>query len=1161
MKPIYALLIFTITTGSIFLNGIVNAQEFRSIDGWLNNPDHFWGAAFTHVQYPSPVTYDDGFATPTGVNRPNPRTISSLLFSQEGLVSDPNGLNALVWVFGQFIDHDITLSPDHPHEEMDIPVPAFDPYFDPVGTGQAVIPMHRSDYDRTTGFLPGFPRRHFNATTSYIDGSTVYGPDQERANWLRTFRDGKLKTSEGNMLPYNTEDGEYDTAVDTLAPEMAMPFRHVSKYYVAGDERANENPLLTSIHTIFVREHNRYCDELKNLHPDWDDESLYQYARKYVGAMIEAIVYEEWLPLLGIHISDYAGYDRKVNPSMMNEFVTAAYRYGHTTITPILIRLDHDGKPHPDGDVALRHAFFNPEAISSEMGVEPYLMGAVVRAQQKVDCKVIDELRNFLFGAPGSGGLDLVALNINRGRDRGLLDYNHLRTYFGLPLLSSFDQMTGDPLMQAGLEDVYGDIDDIDAWVGMLAEDHVEGSMFGPTASAIIKAQFSALRDGDRFYYENDNYLTADEKIKIKHTRLAQILRRNAEMSIFPDEAFSVTTFDPILVRSYDGKSNNEYNPDWGSKDARVVGRIAPAFSDGISEPSGPDRPNPRAISNGIFSQSTAINDALNLSAYAWGWGQFIDHDITLSPDHPSERFDISVPAYDAFFDPAGTGQAVIPMNRSDYVSGSGTSRTNPRAYYNGITAFIDASAVYGSDEERASWLRTYEGGKLKVSAGNLLPYNTYSGEKYDALDPDAPEMAMPLPHVTLFFVAGDVRANENPFLTSIHTLFVREHNRLCDSYQAQFPEWTDEQIYQHARKMVGGYMEAIVYYEWLPTLGISLPDYTGYKADVNPGIMNVFSTAAYRYGHSTIGDDFVVMDKNGEYMPGGDDLRLRDLFFNPGAISEETNGIEGFLGGMSTIHTQEFDCHVIDDLRNFLFGPPGAGGLDLVAMNVNRGRDRGLPDYNSIRDEMGLSRINTFSQLSADPILNQHFAVTYGDVDLIDVWAGMLAEEHMQGSLFGRTAQTIIGEQFTNIRDGDRFFFEVDPVLSETEKIEIRNIRLSDIIRRNTLLEFILDEVFRINESTTGIEEDLTELALQIYPNPSTVSLSCSLSNENLGPEPAMVEIFDMYGRRVWRSDLILTEPDQLVSVDVEALPSQSRYLLHIRTDNRSFTGQFVKL
>ncbi len=1136
------------------------AQENRSYDGWLNNPNNFWGAAFTHVTYKSPVAYQDGIFLPSGSNRPNPRHISSMIFNQPTMKADANGLNALIWGWGQFIDHDITLSPDHPTEDLNISIPKGDLWFDPFGTGQSLIPMLRSDYDRTTGSSPNNPRTHINATTAYIDGSAVYGQNEDWAKWLRTFNQGKLKVSAGNLLPYNTMDGEYDSAVDPEAPEMAMPFGHVTKFFVAGDTRANENPLLTAIHALMVREHNRLCDEIIAKNPAWDDETVYQKARKIVSGIIQAIVYEEWLGQMGILIDDYQGYNSTVNPSIFNEFATAAYRYGHSTITPNLIRLDHNGNPHPEGDVALRNAFFNPDALSPDMGLSPYLMGAVTTPQQGMDCKVIDDLRNFLFGAPGSGGLDLVSLNINRGRDRGLMDFNSMRPYFGLPVYESFEQITTDPILLAGLKEVYKDIDKIDPWVGMLAEDHMPNAMFGSTAMAIIQEQFWALRVGDRYYYENDNYLTDEEKNEIKNTRFADLIRRNSSSELFPDNAFKVWSFSTSVNRTITGLDNNPYNPNWGATNANMVIATPLTFDDGISYPGGQDRPNPRKISNDIFAQEGPINDALNLSAYAWGWGQFIDHDITLSPDHQSEKMDISIPAFDAYFDPQGDGNKTMPMHRSDYVPGTGTNPANPRMYYNGITAFIDGSAVYGSDTARANWLRSFQDGKLKVSSGNLLPYNTLSGEANDAIDPGAPEMAMPFPQVREYFIAGDVRANENVFLTSIHTLFVREHNRLCEVYKSQNPEWKDEELYQYVRKIVGGQLEAIVYEEWLPTLGIQPTPYTGYKPDVNPGIMNIFATAAYRYGHSTIGSDFVIMDGEGNYMPGGENMQLRDVFFNPEMINTSQDA-EAFLAGMSTVHTQEFDCHVVDDLRNFLFGPPGAGGLDLVSLNINRGRDRGLSDYNTVREWFGMPKVTSFAQLSTDPLLNQHFAFVYEELDRIDPWAGMLAEEHVDGSLFGRTAKTIIEDQFMKIRDGDRFYYENDPVLTPAEKAQIKATRLSHIIRMNTDITFIPDNIFKLEQQSTSTNNPDIALNCQIYPNPAAHELNIRIQDLEEPSSDGKFLIHDMTGRVVLTQEVEHISSDQVVKIDIRQLPAKGIYQLSFVSDRKIAGNHFIKI
>ena len=1139
-----------ILLGQFYLIGQAN----RSIDGTLNHPFSLWGSAYADVVSKTPLSYGDGILSPAGSDRPNPREISNKIFGQDVDLNDPLGLSAYAWAWGQFIDHDIVLSPELEEEPLDIPVPAGDPDFDPNATGQVTIPMLRSAYDRNTGTDPQNPRRFFNAITSFIDGSVVYGSEQPHANWLRTFTGGKLKTSEGNLLPFNTVTGEFSDEVDPNAPMMAMPTQQVSKWFVAGDIRANENPNLTALHTVFVREHNRLCDKLALEYPDWEDEQLYQKARKLVGAIIQAIVFEEWLPTLGVRLPSYQGYNIAVNPNILNEFTSAAYRYGHSTISSELPRLDNAGNVVAQGNVLLRDAFFNPNAIMEVGGIEPYLIGASTSIQQDVDCKIIDDLRNFLFGPPGAGGLDLAALNINRGRERGLADYNTTRVAFGLPSITNFNEITSDPLLSKLLEDTYGDINNIDLWVGLLAEDNVDQALFGPTLMTILQEQFSNLRAGDRFYYENDIGLSDAEKKEVKSTTLAEVIRRNALITFIPDQIFHVLESVAVVNRTIDGTMNNLYNPTWGAVNSNVVIKTPLAYGDEISSPAGSNRPNPRTISNEIFAQTGDKYDPLHLSGFTWGWGQFIDHDIALSPNHASETMDVSVPKFDAFFDPGGTGQAVIPMHRSDYDPNTGTGPSNPRVHYNAITSFIDASAVYGSDLERAAWLRTFADGKLKTSAGNLLPYNTVSGEAYDNTDPHAPEMDMPLPHVDRFFVAGDLRANENPLLTALHTIFVREHNRLAEILKSANPDWTDEMLYQRARKIVGGIMQAIVYEEWLPTLGLNPAPYQGYDQTVNPGIMNVFATAAYRYGHSTIGKTLPRMDNEGNEMAEGS-IELRDAFFNPAAIPE-VGGIDPYLMGISTEVMQDFDCHVIDDLRNFLFGPPGSGGLDLVSLNLNRGRDRGLADYNTVRQHFGLAPMASFASLSTDPLLNQSFATVYENIERIDPWAGMLAEDHMEGSIFGPTAMTIISDQFNALRTGDRFYYEADPAFSPSEVAEIRSTTLSDIIKRNTEISNIQDNVFIVDEITGVFAQHETDLDFKLYPNPTRdrINIDVPTSTDELE-----IQVVDLVGKIIMTKHQGQHPGNKPITLDLEESIPGGMYYVRLLDHNQFGVQPFL--
>ena len=174
------------------------------------------------------------------------------------------------------------------------------------------------------------------------------------------------------------------------------------KLFVAGDLRANENPLLLSIHTLFVREHNRLCDQMlaenRGLDPldPQTDEWIYQRARKIVGALIQRITYEEWLPALGVDVPDYRGYDPDIDPSVSNIFSAAAFRWGHTAINEWVLRYEVDGTVSDHGHIELLEAFFNP-LESLRLPLEVYFKGMGIQNQQDVDCKLVGSLRNFLF--------------------------------------------------------------------------------------------------------------------------------------------------------------------------------------------------------------------------------------------------------------------------------------------------------------------------------------------------------------------------------------------------------------------------------------------------------------------------------------------------------------------------------------------------------------------------------------------------------------------------------------------------------------------------------------------------------------------------------------------------------------------------------------------
>jgi len=520
----------------------------------------------------------------------------------------------------------------------------------------------------------------------------------------------------------------------------------------------------------------------------------------------------------------------------------------------------------------------------------------------------------------------------------------------------------------------------------------------------------------------------------------------------------------PLLpAESIDGIGNNVAHPTWGSTGQDLL-RLSPAaYGDGISTPSGADRPGARLVSNLLAaSPEGGITNDRDFTAFVYAWGQFLDHDLGLTDTAtPRERLPIPVPAGDPSFDPNGTGTMTISMSRSAYDPATGTATGNPRQQTNSITAFIDGSQVYGSDATRAAALREFVGGRMRTSAGNLLPFNTTGlANANDA-------------HVVAdnqLFLAGDVRANENPELLALQTLFVREHNRIAAEAAAKNPTWTDEQLYQHARRMVISEIQEITYNEFLPAiLGANTPasnalqNYRGYRADVNPGIATEFSTAAFRLGHSMLGEDIQFLDNDGN--PVRDEVRLKDVFFDPRSVSEV--GIDPLLKYLASDRAQEIDTKVVDDVRNFLFGAPGQGGFDLASLNIQRGRDHGLADYNTVRVAYGLPKVTSFAQITSDTAVQASLQQAYGSVDKLDLWVAGLAEKHLPGSSLGETFTRIMVDQFSRLRDGDRYWYQ--NALPAKAISDVQNNSLVDVIRRNTQLTNLQPDVFFFRTSIGG--------------------------------------------------------------------------------------------
>ncbi|WP_424630397.1 peroxidase family protein [Bradyrhizobium sp. SYSU BS000235] len=493
------------------------AIQFRNIDGSNSHPtDPDMNQANTDFTRVGPANYADGYYEMT--EGPNPREISNIVVAQPAdgphLVDDHGiALSGMMYAWGQFIDHDLDLQKTSADIDMSITVPADDQFLEPGST----IPLTRVAIDPATG-VAGHPAAAINTVTGWFDGSQIYGSDAATAASLRTA-DGHMKVSAGNNLPIvNTDQGPA---------------------FLAGDVRAQENPDLTALQVLFVREHNYQVDQLHKEHPNWSGDRLYETAKAITTAEMVNITYNEYLPhLLGKNaIGPYHGYDPNADARISEEFAGAAFRFGHSIVSDEISATSNIGAF--TSEQTLAESFFESPSTFAATGADGLLRHLGGDIANQLDAHIIDGLRNFLVDPPD--GIDLAAINIQRGHDMGLGTLNQTREALGLKPYTSFDQITSDPKAAAALEKAYGgNVDAVDLWTGGLSENHAKGAVVGSTFAKIIGDQFTALRDGDKYYFENQG-LDKDTLKEIKHTTLSDLILRDTDTTAMQKDAFVAT--------------------------------------------------------------------------------------------------------------------------------------------------------------------------------------------------------------------------------------------------------------------------------------------------------------------------------------------------------------------------------------------------------------------------------------------------------------------------------------------------------------------------------------------------------------------------------------------------------------------------------------------
>jgi len=636
----------------------------------------------------------------------------------------------------------------------------------------------------------------------------------------------------------------------------------------------------------------------------------------------------------------------------------------------------------------------------------------------------------------------------------------------------------------------------------------------------------------------------------------AQVTQKSDESG--QDEAKPVCPLERVecdaddIYRSMSGRCNNLEKPDLGKNSVPLTRMLPAIYDDDRSalrkwdwrKGGGGRLPNPRLVSTVVHDDDPSSQPDAHHTLALMQWGQFLAHDVAMTPkitgpnglklkcdrclpDFGGEEFSpcspIPIPKGDPFFPSSDieSGQnRCIPFTRSLPSPQAGVDKL--REQMNVLTAFVDSSNVYGSDECKSRDLRQFDGGQLKVVA-----------------HPMSPRFFKPLmPRTTInqectsptgkCFFAGEERNSEQPGLTSLHTLMVREHNRLAQHLALENPHWNDEKLFQEARKIVIAINQHITYNEFLPrVLGPDLVEKFGiassssnsssgkfehhhhhYDSECSPDVSNEFATAAFRFGHSLIRPQFYLMNKMELPAGGGErnvaataeryddssafhrqgsssssssshqhhrhhhlhsakteEIPLKNHFFNPDVLFRAQT-VDRLMRGVLSTPMERFDSHVSKELTNHLFQVPGVpfSGMDLAAINIQRGRDHGLQGYvqylkltakQCYWDDKDIGRIDTFQDLAN--VIGENAAAklsrVYRSVHDIDLFTGGLSEPSIEGGVVGKTFGCIIGQQFQRLKRCDRFWHQTtDAKLGFTpDQLEqIQATTLSGLLCRN---------------------------------------------------------------------------------------------------------------
>ncbi|ROL46637.1 Dual oxidase 1 [Anabarilius grahami] len=498
--------------------------------------------------------------------------------------------------------------------------------------------------------------------------------------------------------------------------------------------------------------------------------------------------------------------------------------------------------------------------------------------------------------------------------------------------------------------------------------------------------------------------------------------------------------------------------------DAALVRFLPAQYKDGVYLPrQEPHLPNPRRISNTAMSGQSGLLSYKNRTVLSVAFGYHVWSEISDSrrPGCPPEFMHIEVPKEDPIFVSNSSQPVLLQFQRAEWDPSSGQSPNNPRTQVNHVTAWIDGSSIYGSSSSWCDALRTFSNGLLASGSSQDMPRRSSSSYlMWSAPDPSASPGSQEL------YEFGNAWANENIFSVTEGIIWFRYHNYLASKLNKEHPSWSDEELFQNARKRVIATFQNIAFYEWLPAyLGTEVTSYPGYQKHVDPGISAEFEAAAVRFGLTLAPPGVYKRNRTCHYksavnndaskFPG---LRLCNTFWNRNNPNlQSSQDVDELILGMASQIAEREDNIIVEDLRDYMYGPLRFSRSDAVALSIQRGRDFGLPSYNQIRAALNMRPVNAWEEIN--PKLNntqllRELAELYeNDTSRLELFVGGLLEtQEGPGPVFS----SIILDQFERIRNADRFWFEnrQNGLFTEEEIQAIQNTTFHDVLLEVTSAE-----------------------------------------------------------------------------------------------------------